>query len=269
MIERFKNSIISPGRIVDYRGDSLFKVLLYILFFAVLLSTRTIINTVIFDGLSSGTKREIRDEFNEVDSSCLISSGILECGSEENVLLVEDYIVSYYINSTSDVKDSKYNDGYNVVFNGDSVYFILGSVELYNIKISDLPAEIQNIDFQLQTSNPDQFYSDVFKAVDATLLSVKNVWAPMIIVFDVLASFVMFMLFILLSSWLMKLRFKPVKFKQLFTMTVYSSTALYVILIMNSLYSLNMFIVIILVIVAFRQNNQLSFELYKRLNKKP
>jgi hypothetical protein len=63
----------------------------------------------------------------------------------------------------------------------------------------------------------------------------------------------------------MKMRFKPIKFKELFVMTVYSATALYLILIFDSLFSLSFFLVIVLVLIAFRQNNALSTELYLRM----
>ena len=268
MYTRFYNSIINPKNIVQYRNDSLFKVFLYVFFFAVLLSTRITIDTLTFDGLSPATKEQIKMNFEDVDPSCAIIDTNLSCDTKASHLLYTDTIVAYYIDSNPTLDLSLYREtGYFIVLFEDAFHFVVGGTEVFIVEVSSLSSSIQNFDFSLQTSDPTLFYNTIFNEVDAVLLANKSIWAPTLIIADFLMNFAMYMLFIMMSAWFLRIRFKQVKFKQLFVMTVYSSTALYIILIINSLYNLNFFIIAILLIVALRQNSQLSIELYRRLSK--
>jgi len=270
MYTRFYNSIIAPRNIVNYRTDSLFRVFLYILFFAILLSTRITIDTVTFDGMSVASQEALKTEFETVDQTCIINDGTLDCTSAESTLVYQDIVIGFYTDSFDNFNASIYSSsGYNVVMHQDSLYFVVSGTELMEIPISALNEAFQNLDFSTQVSDPDYFYTVVFDAVDDYLMSTKTFWGTGMILIDFLTNLAMFMIFILVSAWMLRLRFKVVKFKHLFIMTAYSSTALYLILILNSLYNLSFFVILIMLIVAFRQNSQLSLELYKRLNKKP
>ena len=220
-----------------------------------LLGTRTIIEVVTFKGITPTYRETLIHDFHVVDESCIIDNANVECDVQENTLVYEDLMLSYYIDSRS------------LVFHKDSIHFVLNNTAIYEMKISELPSKFHNIDFELQTTDPNVFYNDLFDAIDLLFMSTRNIWAPMIIIIDIFSSLLMFLVFILISAWMLKLRFKPVRFKEVFIMTSYSSTALYIILILNSLYNMSFFIIIILVIAAFRQNNQLSTEIYRRLNK--
>ena len=63
----------------------------------------------------------------------------------------------------------------------------------------------------------------------------------------------------------MRVRYKQIPFRQVFTITSYSSTALFIVLIFNNLLNLNTILLILLIIIAFRQNNILTVEIEKRL----
>lgn len=270
MYTRFYNSIIAPRNIVNYRTDSLFRVFLYILFFAVLLSTRITIDTITFDGMSASTKEIIKGEFETVDDTCMITDGTLDCTSSESTLIYQDIIIGFYTDSFDNFNASIYSSsGYNIVLHDESFHFVFSGTELLAVPISELNTTFQNLDFSTQESDPNYFYATVFDAVDEYLINTKTIWGSGTILIDFLTNFTMFMIFILVSAWMLRLRFKVIKFKHLFIMTTYSSTALYLILILNSLYNLSFFIILIMLIVAFRQNSRLSLELYRRLNKKP
>ena len=270
MYTRFYNSIIAPRNIVNYRTDSLFRVFLYILFFAVLLSTRITIDTITFDGMSGTIKETLKTEFETVDQTCAINESILDCTSAESTLVFQDVVLGFYTDSFDNFNASIYSSsGYNIILHGDSFHFVFGGTELINVPIAEFNEAFQNLDFSTQVSDPEYFYTTVFDAIDDYLLSTKSIWGTGMILIDFLTNFTMFMIFILISAWMLRLRFKVIKFKHLFIMTAYSSTALYLILILNSLYNISFFIILFMLIVAFRQNSQLSLELYKRLNKKP
>jgi len=267
MYKRFYDSIVNPRKLVDYRTDSLVKVFIYIILFSLLLSTRTVIEVATFDGLSFNAKTAISDEFADIDPSCEIAFSELSCDTEQTQLIYSDVMINYYLDSNETLDYNNFGTGYNIVVHKQNVYLIYGKSIFYDVKISELPLEAQNIDFGLQQTNADKFYESVFGAVDAYLMSEKGVWAPMLISFDFLGSFFMIMLFVLISAWMLRLRFKVIRFRHLFTMTVYSSTGLYVILILNTLYNISFFLVLILIIVAFRQNSLLSMEIMNRLSK--
>jgi len=255
---------------VNYRTDSLFRVFLYILFFAILLSTRITIETITFDGLSPALKETIKTDFETVDETCAIDSATLACDNAESTLLYQDIVIGFYTDSFDNFNSSIYSSsGYTIVLHDELLHFVIAGNEVMTIPISDLNEEFQQLDFSTQSSDPDYFYATVFHAVDELLISKKTVWGVGMVLIDLLTNFTMFLIFILVSAWMLRLRFKVIKFKHLFVMTTYSSTALYLILIINSLYNLSFFIVLILLIVAFRQNSRLSLELYRRLNKKP
>ena len=270
MYTRFYNSIISPRNLVEFRNDSLFRVFSYILFFALLLSTRSIIDVVTFDGMDQAAKEAMISDINDVNETCEIVNSSLTCERKESTLIYNMSIMSFYTDSFDNWNPSVYQDAaYNLVVHGDEIHIVVSGQDITQIPLSDLPENLQNFDFELYETNNTLFFDTIFDALDDYMMSTKTLWGGILIFFDFVSNLIMFMIFILLSTWMLRVRFRQVKFKQLFTMTSYSSTALYVILILNSLYNLNFFLVLILLFVAIRQNSQLSMELYRRLTKKP
>ncbi len=270
MYTRFYNSIISPRNLVEFRNDSLFRVFSYVLLFALLLSTRTIIDVATFDGMTHATKEAIIADINDVNETCAIVDSSLDCEKKEMTLVYTASFMSFYTDSFDNWNPSVYQEtAYNFVIHGSQVHLVVSGQDVTQIPLSDFPEEFQNFDFSLRDTDPTAFYDTIFNALDDYMMDTKTVWGSVLIVFDFVSNLVMFLLFILLSTWMLRMRFREIKFKQLFTMTAYSSTALYVILIINSLYNLSFFIVLILLFVAIRQNSQLSAELYRRLTKKP
>jgi len=270
MFTRFRDSLVNPARIVDFRKDRAWKALLYMLLFAALLSTRTSINMITFDGMSPNTQSALQSEIADVDTDCAIVNAELECSEATRVEMYSDGFVGYYLDSYGSINPELYEGSYNVVIHDDAVKFVIGGtvIETVNMKIADLPEALQNLDFSLiQSDEDDAFFETLFGGIDDFLVSQKGLFAPVIIISEIIGNFLLFMAFVLFSSWFMKMRFRPIPFKELFVMTVYSSTALYLVLIFDSLFSLSFFLVILLIFVAFRQNNAVSREIYFRLKK--
>lgn len=269
MYVRFRDSLINPRNIVDFRNDSIWLVLLYVVFFALLLSTRTTITSLQFTGISPAQKVVLAENFQELDPTCGIVDSVYECSTSETTLFYEDLLINYYFESNDSLQMEEYSSQYSVVVFEDQLLLLFGGSVIYEQPISELKTSFQNLDFSLQTSDEEAFNNIIFDTVDDYIMTYKSIWAPLTIAVDILSSFALFIFFILLSGLMMRLRFREVRFKQLFIMTAYSSTGLYVILIFNSLFNLNIFLVILLIFFAFRQNNQLSLELFRRLHKKP
>lgn len=270
MYTRFYNSIINPKEIVNFRNDSLVKVFLYLLFFALLLSTTPVIKVLTFDGVEENTKEIVKRDFEDVNDTCVIEDAYMTCEKQESTLLYKDLLFAVYTDSFSNFNESIYSEnGYNFVLYEDAIHVVIGGTDAFSLKLSDLPEEFQNLDFSLYNTDPNLFFENVFDGIDEFLLENHIIWGTMIVVFDFVSNFTLFLIFVLISAWMLRMRYPEVRFKHLWVMTVYSSTALYIILIINSLYNLSFFVVVILLIVAFRQNSQLSMELYRRLRKKP
>ena len=270
MYTRFYNSIISPRNLVEYRNDSLFRVFFYILFFALLLSTRSIIDIATFDGMTQVNKEEIITNFQDVNETCEILNSSLACESKDSTLMYTASIMSFYTDSFDNWNPSVYQDAsYNFVLHEDAIHLVVSGQDVTQILISELPQNLHNFDFELYETDPTTFFNIIFEAIDEYMINTKLIWGSVLLLIDFFTNLIMFLLFVMISSWMLRMRFKQVKFKQLFTLTSYSSTALYVILIINSLYNLSFFIVAILLFVAIRQNSQLSMELQRRLTKKP
>jgi len=240
-----------------------------VVLFAILLSTKTVIDLVNFDGLEVANKELIAEEFENLNPACGIVGGTYLCTDEETTLFYEDLFTGYYFESHGELQFDSYSSRYNFIVFDDSLYVSFGDTVIYETLLSDLPEGLQNLDFALQTTDQDQFNERIFNAVDEYILSYKSIWAPLMAVVDFFTGLLLFLVFILISAWMLRLRFPQIPFKMTFIMTVYSSTGLYVILIFNSLYSLNFLVVVFLIFFAFRQNNQLSLEIVERLQKKP
>lgn len=268
MFNRFRDGLVYPKLLIQYRKDAMWKVVLYIAFFAILFSSASIVDVVKYDGISESAKESIKQDMVIVSEDCAIVNSKLICDSEYKIQVYEQALISFYLDSHVELDYSRYEEsGYAIIIHDEYIYFSYKGIEAYSYLISDLDSKAHNIDFSDQTNNPNLFYNSVFDSLDELLVGYKLAWGSIVIFFEVLISFVVYMMFILLSAFFLRKRFEVVPFKQLFAMTTYSSTALFVILIFDSILQLNIILIVLLVIVAFRQNSALSNEIAKRLKK--
>jgi len=235
-----------------------------------LLSKKSIILSTTFTGNSGADQEILKQSFETLDPTCGTNeNAVVVCDQPTTSLLYKDAMISIYVDSHDTLQYDSYEATYDLVIANDTVYLIGANQILYQETLANIPGDWTNIDFSTQTTDSTAFYNRIFSGLDDVLLQTKIYWAPTIIFFSVISSVLLFLIFILLSAWMLKMRFKEVPYRQFFAMTVYSYTGLYVLLILNNLYNLNFILVILLLIVLFRQNNQLSMEIMKRLDKKP
>jgi len=269
MFNRVRDGLVYPKELLKYRKDKLIYVFLYIFFFAVLLSTTSIIYMITFNGLSNTEKETIQKDFNNITNNCQINNEVLACSQVANTMIYENMYTRFYLNSNDDFDSSLYGDDiFAAVVHGDSVEVLLSGVMVSTVKISQLPDVFHNFDFSLQQSNPSLFYETLFTGVDEVLSSTIIYWGTISIFVSTMTAMLMYCFFIFVSAYFMKKRFVIIPFKHLFVLTTYSSTGLFVILIFNSIIGLNLFLIIILLIFAFRQNSILNLEIERRLRKK-
>ncbi len=269
MFNRVRDSLVYPREIIKYRKDRTIFVLFYILFFAVLLSSKTIIDVVKFDGLSYAYKDQITENMAVLTQDCEISNAVLTCDSEEVISLYEEAIFTVYLDANSELDFAEYSSSnYGIIFHDESVYIYVFGLNTLTVPLADLPAQLQNIDFSEQQSNSEAFYDNLFEGVDELILSYKGLWGSLTIAIEILIGILFYLAFILISAWFLKKRYKVIPYKETFALTTYSSTSLFIILTFYSLLNLSLFVVVILLIISFRQNGILNSEIERRLKKK-
>ena len=269
MFKRVRDSLVYPKEILNYRKDHILFVLLYILFFAILLSSRTTIDVVKYDGLANVYKASIEEEMTVVTQDCEILDAELICAGEYFINLYEEPIFAVYLFSEDISNFSEYpSSNYSFVVNEDKIYIYIAGINTLTVEIDDLPPQLQNIDFEDQINDSSAFYSNLFSGLDELLMGYKNVWGPLMIGIEIIISSLFYLIFISVSAWFLKMRYKVIPFKETFTLTTYSSTSLFIILTFYSMLDLSVFIIIILLVISFRQNGIMSREIERRLKKK-
>ena len=84
---------------------------------------------------------------------------------------------------------------------------------------------------------------------------------------SILSGLFLFSVFVIFNTFISRARVKEVSFKHMYVMMSYAATALYIVLIFESLLRFNIFLFIVLLFISFRQMTKLTLEIYIRLNK--
>lgn len=268
MLNRLRDGLIYPKEVLKYVKDNVFLVILYIFMFALLSGTRTVIDTIKYDGISYEFKEEIREELETVDTDCMIVSGNVTCSEAEAVQLYQLMSFTFYIDSNETIDTESYDSLYSFVFHKDKLLVVFSGLSLIEYEISDLPLEFQNIDFgTIQEEDNDAFFEQIFKGVDTYLVDQKYAWGFGVFFVELVMNSLMFFGFILFSGYFLHRRYKMIPFRDSFVLTSYAHTSIFVVLVFYNLLQLPFLLVIILVIIAFRQNNQMIGEIERRLKK--
>ncbi len=269
MFKRVRDSLVYPKEILKYRKDSIFFVLFYLVFFAILLSTKSTIDVIKYDGLSEEYKTSIIEKMTVVNQDCELVSAKLVCDGNYLIKLYEEPIFTIYLDSSNEIDYSEYpSNEYTIIIHDEDINFYLYGISTLQLPLSDLPASIHNLDFDDQVNNPTVFYDNLFEGIDELVLDYKIIWGSMMVFIEIIISILFYLIFVLVSAWFLKRRYPVIPFKQTFTMITYSSTSLFIILTFYYMLELSLFIIIILLIVSFRQNGIMSREIEKRLKKK-
>jgi len=266
MYKRFRDSLSNPRGLVAYRKDKLWKVLLYLSFFALLMGTRSLIDVAQYDGLSFAYQEVMVENIEEMDETCAIVDGRYGCEEESSQLFYDDLSIRFFFDSYETFDQTRYDDEqYAVVVHEQSVRFLFNGTPMYEQSLASFSDAFLNLDFALQTSDPDSFHQQVIAGVSDFLVATKWTWGFGAIFAEVLLGLLLFLFFTLVNSYFMYRRFMMVKFKAVFVMTVYASTALFVVLIFDQMFQFSFFITLLLIFIAFRQNSQLNDELMRRM----
>ncbi len=269
MLERVKTSIIAPGNLIKYRNDRLYKVFLYMLFFAVLMTTSTIIMLISFNGIDGATKRAIENNYQPPENACVIEDSTLSCDEPMSHVAYEGFGTEFIIDSNPSLDTSDYSGfTYTFVLHGDSLHAVVLGMSVEEIPISSLDSSLHNLDLNPGEAEEDAFFDAIFDTVDETIVDTKPLWGTVMIITNLISALFLFNMFVLINTFLIQRRMQKVPFKQMYTMMTYASTLLFVVLVFDSMWQLNLFLFLILLLIAFRQTSKLTLEIQKRLYKR-
>ncbi len=271
MLNRIRDSFTNPGALIAYRKDSAFKAIGYMLFFAIFMSVSMFIMVLNFDGVSASARRNIMNNLTPLTTNCEISNAELNCDEETQHTFYTMGTVTFSINTTpsQNTEDYPLNTIHFIIQQDELLMYgrsLFGPMSMA-IPIEDLDPAIHNFDLNTLETNPSEFEYTVFLAVDDLIQQYKASWGTVYVLSSIVSGLILFLVFILLNTFLTRVRVPMIPFKQLFVLMTYAGTALYVVLIFNSLWNFNFIILIILLLIAFRQMNRMSLEIQARVNR--
>lgn len=262
MISRIRDGILYPTEILKYAKDHMFFVVLYILFFTLLMGTRTIIEVAQFDGVSASFKESVSEELETFEGNCVIRDASVTCDDAELYYLFNAQLFTVYVTE-------EYNEGINDIegnvlyLEGDTLY-LRASFFLFQNKLIELPDSLHNIDF---TDNPEVVEEALFTGLDEFTTETKLFWGLGIFIVEFILNSLMLVGFVLISAIFLNRRFSVIRFRDCFALSAYASTIIFVILTFFSLIEVSFLVLIILIIVAYRQNGVMIGEIERRLKK--
>ena len=267
MIRKIKAALIEPGVLIRYRNDKLWQVIGYLLFFSILMGTRTLVEDVIvYDGLSFATRDAIRETAEPPTAPCVIRDAVLNCDLEAPHTFITYQYYTVILAPTNQTVTSENQFGMAIVLQGDSVSLQLFGRTFMREPIQRLDPTIHNLDFDY-AGDERAFFNAFFRGADSALMLTRPVWGTSLVISSIFSAFFLFNVFVWLNTFLTRVRLREVPLRQMFTMMTYAATLLYVVMIFETLLPIPFLLFIALLFVAFRQMNRLAMEIYRRLHR--
>jgi hypothetical protein len=251
---KFKTALITPEALIHFKKDRLLKVFLYMWFFAVLTAVGPLVDGLTYQTLPALSRQTIESSLT-LPTGCTLTDDELSCHEEEVKTLYQmaTLRITLDINSEASLNEAGVLLT-DVVLGKEKIVFITAGQTVSEVSYQALNFG-DTLDFngtEIQQSNA------FFKLLDAVIIHYRNVWIPVFMGVSVLSSLLIFIIFALINSALIKPRIKKLTFKELFVLMSYASTGLYLIWIFDALVPLNLFVFLILIIFAFRRTSRLA-----------
>jgi len=271
MFNRFRDSLVYPRRIINYRKDRFLKVLAYMVVFAVLMLSSTIVLIARFDRIPQTIRDQFQENLIEENIDCVVDDSVLTCVPEDTFEIFYSSVVGL-INITMGVSDDMPKDeeievlSLSIFFSNDVVYLYYGGTAM-EYAYDDLPDAFSTIDFSTISSDPEEFTNVMMDGFGDYVKSMGYIIVPLMLFMTFIGNMLMILFVVFLNAVILKVRFKVIPFKETFKMGVYMGTTLYMLLILNGFFGLGMFTIVIFLILTFRQTNALNMEIMKRIRK--
>jgi|GEM_PF-550313 len=263
MLEKIRLSIVQPEGLIKYRKDKFYKVLLYTLFFALFMATASVVSTVTFDGLSPSVKQSMREDFNVSGVPCEIVDAEVMCEGSVTHTYYQSGVYAIHLNANETVNYE--GNTYHFILEDDKLSVVFMDVVVQDKLISEMHPAMHNLDLTLDTLTETELMDAFFLGIDYEMTETKALWGSVLALGRILSAMLLFHFFILVNTFLIRLRLRMIPFKELYVMFAYASTLLYVVLIFDSIIALNFFLFLLLLFVAFRQTSRLALNLQNRI----
>jgi len=274
MLERVRTAIVNPEKLIRFRKDRLIYAFLYMIFFAALMPTGPLVRMGAAEPLTREVRQDIRASFVFPDSDCAIENARLTCEEPTQHVFYEQHALFGEFKfgiDTTETYDSADFEGHHVILHDETVYLSLDQFYLRQTvrekPISELHADFHNIDFNPETEAEEEaFFEAFFNTLSQEVERLRTLAMGVRFLVEFISAFILFLVFVLLNSFLIQRRFQQVPFKQMLVMMTYASTLAFIVLIFYSLLEFSLIIFLILLFVAFRQTSKLAYEIQKRLS---
>lgn len=263
MLDKVRKSLVTPEGLIEYRNDSLFKVFAYLFFFALLMSTASIIMVINFTEVDPITEDMITEGIVAHDTSCAITASRVVCDESLTLLSITNFRV---MTQTSDDYSALTGLTYYLVLIDDRMDMVFMGQVFETRQISELDESLHNLSLNTET-NKDAVSAAFIATLNQELESLKIFWGPFVVLFNIVSGMVLFNVFILINTLISRSRIKEVPFKQMYVMMSYGGTGLYIVLIFESMLGFNIFIFLVLLFIAFRQMSRLTYAIHHRVHK--
>lgn len=271
MFNRFRDSLVYPRRIINYRKDKMIRVIGYMMLFALLMLSSTIVVLAQFERIPQTVREMYQENLSDAEINCILDDGTLTCDEEpvltrfysETIGLVS---VSMGVSDDEPTASEISTLGIDLFFSNEVVYLYYAGIPI-EYTYDQLPDEFSSIDFSQSSTDPNAFTDVIMDGFGNYLISVSNIIVPILLISGMIGNVFMVFFVVFMNAIILKMRFKVIPFKETFKMGAYMGTSLYILLILNGFFGMGMFMIILFLIVTFRQTNALSFEIMKRMKK--
>lgn len=272
MFNRFRDSLVYPRRIIEYRKDRFLAVLGYMAVFALLMLTTTILLIARFDTIPQNVRDSYQDNLTGVDINCILDDSVLTCDPEQTMeIFYTDTVglMEISMGVSNDIPEASEIEAMSlsIIFSNDVVYMYYAGTA-FEYGYDELPDSFSDIDFSLATSDPETFTNVIMDGLGEYVNSMGHIIAPFLLISGFIGNILMILFVVLMNAVILKLRFKVIPFKETFRMGVYMGTTLYILLIVNGFFGLGIFTIILFLILTFRQTNAVNMEIMKRMKQK-
>lgn len=268
MYKRFRDSLVFPELIINFRKDHFIMVLLYMLLFATMMTLPMIIDVVKFDQLPLSSYNEIKDNMYTESFDCDITNYVLNCDSDTSVKLIDNFRnIDVFIVSNTEITfdDYKTNDTV-IVIHEDEFTVLFGTIRVSE-KLSYFGTVFDDIDFKVIEDDFDTFSHNLIKDIEDVMLQTKVSWSSIIIASYITINLLMVLFISLLVGYIIKRRWKTMPYKQAFRMGTYVSSTTFLALVFMNFIGQELLIILVIVFMNSRQIGRLTTAINQAIKK--
>ena len=267
MYKRFRDSIVYPEEIINFRNDSIFRVLFFLIIFAILLTLPMILDVFKFDTIPLYQYNTLKESLYTESFDCDITNNFVSCDSEESVLLIDNFNgINVYVVS-GEIDYSLYDtNSTELLLHEDNVILLFGTLKVTE-KLSYFGDVFQDMNFRTIEDDFDQFSNTFIHNLQNVMTQTKGYWGSMLVSAYIFINFMMVLLISFLTGFVIRMRFKKIPFKQTFRFGTYVSSITFLALVFMNFYGLEFFIFLIILFFNSRQIGRLTTAIDQTIKK--